>query len=75
MGTGTLAEALAWMEYRNGTGNCEWARRRRGNGRAEPYQVRYWALGNGDWQVGAMWLCRTPGHCDVHHWNWDESAI
>jgi alpha-L-arabinofuranosidase len=57
MGTGTLAEALAWIEYCNGAGDTEWARRREHNGRAEPYQVRYWALGNemyGDWQVGAM---------------------
>jgi alpha-L-arabinofuranosidase len=57
MGTGTLAEALAWIEYCNSGGQTEWARRRRENGQAEPYRVRYWALGNemyGDWQVGAM---------------------
>ena len=56
MGTGTLAEALDW-EYCNGAGQTEWARRRRDNGQAQPYQVRYWGLGNemyGDWQVGAM---------------------
>jgi alpha-L-arabinofuranosidase len=57
MGTGTLAEALDWIEYCNGTADTGWTRRRRDNGRAEPYQVRFWALGNemyGDWQVGAM---------------------
>jgi alpha-N-arabinofuranosidase len=57
MGTGTLAEALAWIEYCNGTRDTEWTRRRREGGRAEPYRVRYWGLGNemyGDWQVGAM---------------------
>ncbi|HEX4256015.1 MAG TPA: alpha-L-arabinofuranosidase C-terminal domain-containing protein, partial [Streptosporangiaceae bacterium] len=57
MGTGTLAEALDWVEYCNGAGQTEWARRRRDNGQAQPYQVRYWGLGNemyGDWQVGAM---------------------
>jgi alpha-N-arabinofuranosidase len=57
MGTGSLEEALAWIEYCNGDGQTEWARRRRENGRAEPYKVRYWALGNemyGKWQVGAM---------------------
>jgi alpha-L-arabinofuranosidase len=57
MGTGTLAEALAWIEYCNGAGDTEWARRRGHNGRLEPYQVRYWGLGNemyGDWQAGAM---------------------
>jgi alpha-N-arabinofuranosidase len=57
MGTGTLEEALAWVEYCNGSGDTAWARRRRDNGRAEPYGVRYWGLGNemyGDWQVGAL---------------------
>ena len=57
MGTGTLAEALDWIEYCNGSGDTAWARRRRENGQAEPYGVRLWALGNemyGDWQVGAL---------------------
>ena len=55
MGTGNLDEALAWVEYCNGTGDTFWANRRRANGHAEPYGVRYWGLGNevyGDWQIG-----------------------
>ena len=55
MGTGTLDEALAWVEYCNGTGDTYWANRRRANGHAGPYRVRYWGLGNemyGDWQIG-----------------------
>jgi alpha-N-arabinofuranosidase len=57
MGTGTLEEALAWLEYCNGDRPTHWASTRRQNGRAEPYRVKYWGLGNemyGDWQVGAM---------------------
>ncbi len=57
MGTGTLPEALAWVEYCNSARDTHWAQQRRENGRAEPYRVRYWALGNemwGDWQVGAL---------------------
>jgi alpha-N-arabinofuranosidase len=57
MGTGSLAEALAWVEYCNSARNTYWAARRRENGRDEPYHVSYWALGNemyGDWQVGQM---------------------
>jgi alpha-L-arabinofuranosidase len=57
MGTGTLAEALDWVEYCNSARNTAWASRRRANGRDEPYGVRYWALGNemyGSWQVGMM---------------------
>lgn len=54
LGTGTLDEALAWVEYCNGTGETYWANERRKNGHVEPYRVMYWALGNevwGDWQV------------------------
>lgn len=54
MGTGTLDEALAWVEYCNGTRDTYYANLRRANGHAEPYNVKYWALGNeiwGPWQV------------------------
>ena len=57
MGTGTLDEALAWVEYCNGTGDTYWANRRRANGHRDPYGVRYWGLGNemyGDWQLGQL---------------------
>ncbi|KAJ5113644.1 Arabinosidase C [Penicillium angulare] len=56
-GTGTLDEALGWLEYCNGTGNTYYANMRRKNGREEPYNVKYWALGNetwGPWQVEQM---------------------
>src|SRR6201996_3321296 len=55
MGTGTLEEALAWVEYCNSAGNTYWANRRREDGRDEPYRVSYWGLGNemyGPWQGG-----------------------
>ena len=57
MGTGTMDEAQAWLEYCNGTGDTYWANRRRENGHPEPYRVRYWGLGNemyGVWQIGAL---------------------
>ncbi|KAH7134561.1 glycoside hydrolase superfamily [Dactylonectria estremocensis] len=54
MGTGTLEDALGWLEYCNGSKNTHFANLRRQNGREEPYNVKYWALGNemwGPWQV------------------------
>ncbi|MPZ70645.1 MAG: alpha-N-arabinofuranosidase [Actinobacteria bacterium] len=57
MGTGTLDEACAWVEYCNGTRDTYWANRRRENGHEQPYGVRYWGLGNemyGEWQVGSL---------------------
>ena len=53
-GTGTLDEALNWVEYCNGTRDTHYANLRRANGHPEPYKVKYWALGNevwGPWQV------------------------
>ena len=57
MGTGTLSEALDWVEYCNHATGTEWADRRRENGHEPPYGVTYWGLGNemyGDWQVGQL---------------------
>jgi alpha-L-arabinofuranosidase len=57
MGSGSMDEAQAWVEYCNGTGTTAWAQMRRDNGREEPYGVRYWGLGNemyGPWQIGAL---------------------
>jgi alpha-N-arabinofuranosidase len=56
-GTGTLDEALGWLEYCNSTQDTHYANLRRRNGREEPYNVKYWALGNecwGPWQVEQM---------------------
>ncbi|KAK1753819.1 family 51 glycoside hydrolase [Echria macrotheca] len=56
-GTGTLDEALGWVEYCNATSDTDYANLRRRNGRDKPYNVKYWALGNemyGAWQVGEM---------------------
>jgi len=57
LGTGTQDEAQAWVEYCNGTTNTYWANLRRQHGHPEPYNVKYWGLGNemyGRWQIGAL---------------------
>jgi alpha-L-arabinofuranosidase len=57
MGSGSLEEALAWIEYCNSARSTHWADRRRENGHDEPYGVHWWGLGNeiyGPWQVGAL---------------------
>lgn len=57
MGTGTMDEAQAWVEYCNGTGDTYWANQRRANGHEAPYGVRLWGLGNemyGPWQIGQL---------------------
>jgi alpha-N-arabinofuranosidase len=44
-GTGTLDEALAWVEYCNSDKDTHYANLRRANGREKPWAVKYWALG------------------------------
>jgi alpha-N-arabinofuranosidase len=54
-GTGSLREALAWVEYCNGTGDSVYANLRRSHGYDEPFDVRYWQIGNeewGTWELG-----------------------
>ncbi len=55
MGTGTLDEAAAWLEYCNGSYRTRWAELRRQHGYEEPFAVQYWQLGNemfGPWEIG-----------------------
>lgn len=73
LGTGTLDEALRWMDYCVGTEATEDVRRRRRNGRREPYDVRLWGIGNETW---GPW---EAGTTDAEHYarllaNWADFA-
>ena len=55
LGTGRPEEARNWVEYCNFDSASRNAEMRRQNGRVDPYNVKYWCLGNevdGVWQVG-----------------------
>ncbi len=57
MGTGTMREAQAWVEYCNVDSGPYYAELRKKYGQEEPYNVKYWSLGNevdGPWQMGHM---------------------
>ncbi len=49
LGTGTLAEALRWLEYCNGAPGTPQGKRRAANGHAAPYNVPFWGIGNETW--------------------------
>mgnify|MGYP001101787718 CR=1 FL=1 len=44
--TDTPESAAALVEYCNGSADTEWGARRVADGRAEPYRVKYWQVGN-----------------------------
>ena len=55
LGTRGVLEALDLLEYSNMPGGTALSQRRIDNGRAEPFDVRVWCLGNemdGPWQLG-----------------------
>ena len=55
-GTGNAEEMSDWVEYCNLDKEGKYARMRRENGHEEPYNVRYWSIGNenyGTWEIGA----------------------
>jgi alpha-L-arabinofuranosidase len=61
MGGGTVEEATDWVKYvnhPNGTSYMtDW---RQKNGRAKPWNVKYWGIGNESWDCG--------GHMDVDYY-------
>ncbi len=46
MSTDSPTDASDWVEYCNGTGDTYWANLRRSHGYAEPFNVKYWGIGN-----------------------------
>lgn len=57
MGTGTIEEAQRWVEYCNVKEGPYYAELRKKHGFPEPYNVKYWSLGNemdGFWQMGHL---------------------
>jgi alpha-N-arabinofuranosidase len=56
-GLGTVEEVAEEVEYCNGSKDTPMGKLRAENGHPEPYNVKWWAVGNemyGDWQLGHM---------------------
>jgi alpha-N-arabinofuranosidase len=52
VGSGTVQELAEWIQYVNHNGISPMADLRRENGREEPWNVRYWGVGNEAWGCG-----------------------
>jgi len=57
VGSGTPEEAAAWVEYCNGSEDSQRGWLRMTNGRAEPWAVKYWCVGNEMWNPGEFGFC------------------
>jgi len=52
MGSGTVQEMSNWVEYVNSDAETPMTKLRRQNGRAEPWNVKFWGVGNENWGCG-----------------------
>lgn len=52
LGSGTVQEMMEWVEYLTSDADSPMANLRRQNGRAEPWKVKYFAIGNEAWGCG-----------------------
>ena len=52
VGSGTVREMAEWVEYLNSEGDSSVVRTRWANGRKEPFNVKYWGVGNESWGCG-----------------------
>lgn len=52
VGTGTVQEAVEWVEYVTSNNKSPMTDLRKKNGREEPWQVKYWGIGNENWGCG-----------------------
>ena len=52
VGSGTVREMAEWVEYLNSEGDSSVVQERWANGRKEPFNVKYWGVGNESWGCG-----------------------
>ncbi|MGE5608239.1 MAG: alpha-N-arabinofuranosidase [Bacillota bacterium] len=52
VGSGTVQEMAEWLEYITMPGRSPMADLRRRNGRDQPWNVKFWAVGNENWGCG-----------------------
>jgi len=60
VGSGTVKELADWVQYVNHKGKSPMSDLRKANGREEPWNVKYWGVGN------EMWGC--GGHMKPEHY-------
>ncbi len=52
VGSGSAKEARDWVEYVNSNNDSPMANLRRQNGRTNPWNVKFWGIGNENWGCG-----------------------
>ncbi len=63
-GSGTVQEMQEWVEYITFDGQSPMSDLRRKNGRAQPWKVKYWSVGNENWGCGGN--MRPEYYADIY---------
>ncbi|MBE6754696.1 MAG: alpha-N-arabinofuranosidase [Ruminococcaceae bacterium] len=80
VGSGTVREMAEWVEYLNSDGDSDTVKERWANGSREPFNVKFWGIGNENWGGGGnmrpeyyadvyrqfQTFCRTYGENRLH---------
>ncbi len=64
VGSGSVREMAEWVEYLNSDGDSSVVKERWQNGRKEPYNVKFWGVGNESWGCGGN--MRPEYYADVY---------
>jgi alpha-N-arabinofuranosidase len=62
VGTGSVQEMCDWVSYVNADADSSLTRLRAANGRAEPWGVRLWGIGNESWDCGGRFDSVSYAH-------------
>ena len=54
LGSGTVNEMSDWVQYLTSSGDNPMSNLRISNGREEPWEVKYWGIGNESWGCGGI---------------------
>jgi len=68
MSTGTPEEASDWVEYCNGTQDTYYANLRRLDGFSEPFNVKFWGIGNEEFAVPDAGKCQNVDNYIEDSW-------
>ncbi|SFV09039.1 alpha-N-arabinofuranosidase [Pseudoduganella namucuonensis] len=67
VGTGSPRETAQWLEYMTGDGQSALARLRARNGRAKPFKVAFFGIGNENWGCGGNMTAAYFTNLYNHH--------
>lgn len=79
LGSGSPQEMRDWVEYCNFPGESSWAQQRVANGAKDPYNIKFWGVGNENWGCGGNFTPEDYGtefrRFATYLRNWGEDKL